>query len=111
MAIQYVNVSIRRDELTTIKECVPEWEVPLLQVVHGEGVSIITTEGDPVANRESPNVGEEFERLAARYKRSRNEDGSPGEVVVAAVYGNFKNSPQLAAAIKAATVKAKKDLL
>lgn len=110
MAIRYVNLAIRRDELTVLKVSVAEWEVPLLYLVHGE--EMVTVEaGTPWADRGPPEVQDEYRRLENKYKTPAGDDGSPGQRAVGLVYGSFGASPQLRQAIEAATFERTTDLL
>jgi hypothetical protein len=110
MAIRHVNVSIRRDELTTLRISVAEWEVPLLHLVHGEG-AVQELEGEPWADVDAPNVQDEYRRLQNKYKAPVNDDGSPGQQPVVSVYGSFGASPLLRQAIENATFDRPADLL
>lgn len=110
MAIRHKNLAIRRDELTVLKVSVAEWEVPLLQLVHGE--EMVTVEpGEPWADRDPPDVSDEYQRLYAKYKTPAEESGAPGQRAVVLVYGAFGASPLLRQAIQAATFERKTDLL
>lgn len=86
MSIKGKLISIRRSELHTVEDTVAAWEVPVIAAVHDDGaVKVI---GDVIiASRDLPPAKEEYERLEARYKRARNDDGSQGDPVVATVYG------------------------
>lgn len=110
MAIRHKNLSIRRDELTVLKVSVAEWEVPLLQLVHGE--EMVTIEpGEPWSDVEPPSVQDEYQRLFAKYKTPAEENGAPGQRAVTLVYGAFGASPLLKQAIQAATFTRTTDLL
>lgn len=110
MAIRFVNLAIRRDELTLTHTSVAEWEVPLLYLVHGEEmVSVLP--GEPWADRDPPEVTDEYRRLEAKYKTPPEDDGRPGQRAVGLVYGAFGASPQLRQAIEAATFERPADLL
>lgn len=75
------NVSIQRSELLTIPDQVGEWEIPILQLVHGpEAVAISTSVKD--ANS-YPAASVEYERLERRY----GENPATGTSRVAEVYG------------------------
>lgn len=86
MSIKGAIVSIRRSELHTVQDTVALWEVPVIAAVHDDGAVQIVKE-IVIANRELPNVKEEMERLEARYKRARNDDGSQGDLVAHNVFG------------------------
>lgn len=110
MAIRFKNLAIRRDELTVLKTSVAEWEVPLLKLVHGD--EMVTEEaGEPWADREAPEVSDEYRRLEAKYRMPPHDDGRPGDKAVVAVYGAFGASPALRQAIEAATFERTTDLL
>lgn len=109
-AIRFKNLAIRRDELTVLKTTVAEWEVPLLKLVHGD--EMVTEEaGEPWADRDPPEVSDEYRRLEAKYRMPPHDDGRPGERAVTAVYGAFGASPALRQAIEAATFERTTDLL
>lgn len=110
MAIKHVNVSIKRDELTTLKVTVAEWEVPLLHLVHGEG-AVQELPGEPWADVDPPEVRDEYRRLESKYKTPAEDDGRPGQRAVSLVYGPFGASPLLAQAIQVATFDRPQDLL
>lgn len=110
MAIRHKNLSVRRDELTLLKVTVAEWEVPLLHLVHGEGM-VQELEGEPWADVDAPNVQDEYQRLANKYKSPPDDDGRPGQSPVSAVYGPFGASPLLRQAIEAAVIERPTDLL
>ena len=110
MAIRHKNLKIRRDELTVLKVQVAEWEVPLLHLVHGEGM-VEEDAGEPWADVEAPEVTDEYQRLYAKYKTPPEESGAPGQRAVTLVYGPFNASPLLRQAIEAATFETPADLL
>lgn len=110
MAIKHQNVSIRRDELTTLRVTVAAWEVPLLHLVHREG-AVQDLPGEPWADVDPPNVVDEYQRLANKYRSPPDDDGRPGQSPVAAVYGPFGASPLLKQAIEAAVIPRPTDLL
>lgn len=85
--IRHVIVDIRRNEGATIRNSFPEWEIPILKVVHGE--DSVTEMGDRLVNRDPPEAHDEFTRLNTRYKRSKNDDGSQGTPYVHMVYGEL----------------------
>ena len=85
MSVKGQKIEIRRSELHTVVETVALWEVPVIAAVHEGDVKVLS---DVImAERSPPEAKEEYERLENRYKRSRNEDGSFGDAVVANVYG------------------------
>lgn len=59
------SLIIARDAHTAVDTAVPEWEVPVLMVEHGEGK--ITLGAIQVLDRELPDPKSEFERLGAKY--------------------------------------------
>jgi len=97
--IRHVTVDIRRNEGATIRNSFPQWEIPVLKVVHGEDA--VTEVGEKLVNRELPDAHEEFIRLNNRYKRGRNDDGSQGTPYVHMVYGEL-GVAKLAQALEAA---------
>ena len=86
MAVKGKKIQIRRSELHTVEDVMPLWEIPILIAVHEDG-GVKELEDAIIAGRDLPDAKEEYERLEARYKRARNEDGSLGGFVVAEVYG------------------------
>lgn len=85
--IRHVIVDIRRNEGATIRASFPEWEIPVIQAVHG--VDAVTEVGDRLVNRPLPGPEDEFQRLTTRYKRSRKEDGSYDAPYAHMVYGQL----------------------
>lgn len=81
MNVIYDIALIKISSTHTQRVEVPRWEVPVLQVIHGNAVEIV---GQVVIDRAVPDPAAEFQRLAARY-------GPKNEKVpaVAAIYGNF----------------------
>lgn len=74
-------VTIQRTELLTITEHVGEWEIPVLQLVHGAervAVGTFTKDAQPY-----PAAAAEYERLERRYR----ENPATGATRVAEVYG------------------------
>ena len=110
MAIRHKNLKVRRDELTVLKVTVAEWEVPLLHLVHGDGM-VEEVEGEPWADVDPPNLQDEWQRLYNKYKTPPEENGAPGQRAVVMVYGPFGASPLLRQAIEAATFERPADLL
>lgn len=79
------QISIQRSELCTLTDSVGEWEIPIIQLVHGaERVAIggFTKDAAPY-----PSAASEYERLERRYR----EDPATGVYHVAAVYGPAPN--------------------
>lgn len=101
--IRHVFVDIRRNEGATIRNSFPEWEIPILKVVHGE--DSVTEVGEKLVNREPPEAHDEFTRLNTRYKRSRGEGGEQSTPFVHMVYGEL-GVAKLQDAINAAVTKA-----
>jgi len=81
MNVIYDIASIRISEVHTQQVRVPRWEIPVLQVLHGNDLQVT---GQTIVKRAIPDPSAEFQRLADRYG-PRNEDLP----AVAAVYGNF----------------------
>ena len=81
MNVIYDIALIKISSTHTQRVEVPRWEVPVLQVIHGNDV-VIT--GQVIVDRAVPDPAAEFQRLATRY-------GPKNEKVpaVAAIYGNF----------------------
>jgi hypothetical protein len=104
--LRYKMIEIRLSELQTLQLSIPTWELPVLAAVHAGAE--ITDRGEEMIEREPPEAGDEYRRLAIRYRNSRTEDGGIGPPFVAIVYGQFGVGTQkLADAIKAATVEVK----
>lgn len=79
------QITVQRSELCSLTDSVGEWEIPILQLVHGaERVSIgkSTKDGAPY-----PAAAVEYERLERRYR----EDAATGVAYVSAVYGPAPN--------------------
>lgn len=87
MKIKHSVVDVRRSETTTTRVMVPNWEVPILEALHGIGISVVQEQ--PV-ERDPPEAGAEFERLAGRYGSERKKDGSLGDLIVQNVYGQHQ---------------------
>lgn len=81
--VKFIKAKIRRSPQHVQRVVVPAWELPVLQAVHGAGVSV---DGEQFIDREPPDVDTEFARLARRYKHPENSPESP---YVAQVYGAF----------------------
>ena len=81
MNVIYDIADIRISEVHTARVEVPRWEVPVLQVIHGNDIKVV---GQKVVERAVPQPAVEFQRLADRYG-PKNEDLP----AVAAVYGNY----------------------
>lgn len=78
-----LKVKVRRSPQHVQHVEVPAWELPVLQAVHGAGV---TVEGERFLARELPDADTEFSRLSRRYK---HPESSPEAPYVSQVYGAF----------------------
>lgn len=85
--IRYKVVRMTRDILMQVERSVPQWEVPVLDLVHGGQITVLDDK-DVIVDRPMPNVQNEWERLEAVYRNHRTEGGAPGAPVVATVYGD-----------------------
>lgn len=103
MAIKYLKLKVHRSEMHTVIRDFPEWEMPILEAMHGT----VEVEGKPlIVNRAPPDAQDEYARLERRYGRQENEDGSKGIPYVAAVYGQHGvGVARLKQAIEAGTVE------
>lgn len=63
--MRYVMVRVERNEHLAIARPVAPWEIPVLELVHGQEKIIVV--GDEFIDRELPDAGAEFDRLSARY--------------------------------------------
>ena len=80
--MKLATVIVVRSETESAQVNVPQWEVPVLQMVHGpEKISLVGEMEDK--DRPFPNAQEEFERLSQRYGADTKTDVHH----VAAVYG------------------------
>ncbi len=80
--MKLASVIVARSETESAQINVPQWEVPVLQMVHGpEKISLVGEMED--ADRPFPSASEEFERLSQRY----GADNKTDVYHVAAVYG------------------------
>lgn len=96
--IRFKMVRMTRDILMQVERAVPQWEVPILDLVHGGQITILD-DRDVIVDRPMPNVQNEWERLEAVYRNHRTQEGAPGAPVVATVYGD---GPRGAKALKEA---------
>lgn len=87
MKIKHAEVELRQNETTTIRMLLPLWEVPVLEAVHGSNK--VTVLAEKLVVRNKPDASTEFERLANRYRESRNDEGFKGPKYVTMVYGDF----------------------
>lgn len=92
--MRYERVMIKRDTQTTHNRAVPPWEIPILEMIFGEGnveqTGIFedvtdTVDGEVVA-RPYPDAAEEYDRLVSRYKK----DPETKIEIVAEVYGQSR---------------------
>jgi hypothetical protein len=103
--LKYIKAHIRVSELHTQEVTVPEWEVPILRAIHAANGDAVTVVGEELIDRTPPFAGDEFVRLATRYRNTKTDDGGQGIPYVASVYGQFGvGNDRLEQAIKAATV-------
>lgn len=102
MAIQFITVKIRKNELSTLEESFAEWEVPLVEALFEQCERV----GKFTVDREAPSAQEEFQRLESRYSRPAGLDGTPGMPLVISIYGAHQPGlMNLQRAIQAAVVK------
>lgn len=64
--MRYVELRVERNEHLMIARAVPPWEVPVLQLIHGEEKVVVTGE-IWVDDRELPDAGAELDRMSTRY--------------------------------------------
>jgi hypothetical protein len=83
MAIQFVTMKIRRNELSTLEESYAAWEIPLIEALFDQAERI----GEFTVDRDPPDTLEEYQRLENRYQRPTGLDGTPGQPLVLSVYG------------------------
>lgn len=100
--IRYKTVRMTRDILMQVERSVAQWEVPILDLVHGGQITVLDDK-DQIVDRPMPNVQNEWERLEAVYRNHRTEGGAPGAPVVAKVYGD---GPRGAKALQEAMAEA-----
>jgi hypothetical protein len=105
--MRYERVMIKRDTQTTHNRAVPPWEIPILEMIFGEGnveqtgvfEEVFDTQGDEKVPRDYPEAAEEYDRLVSRYKK----DPETKIEIVAEVYGQSrKGIKALAEAIEEA---------
>lgn len=83
--MQFIKVHVTRNELVSQTVAVRAWEVPLLELIHGQEKVEITGEVDsPHPWPEDP--ASEYARLELAYKATPDEKGETMNVV-ATVYG------------------------
>lgn len=92
--IRHITVDIRRNEGATIRNSFPEWEIPILKVVHGEDSVTQARDANGTAlvklvDRQLPDAHDEFVRLQNRYKRSRDDSGAQSTPYINMVYGEM----------------------
>lgn len=84
MKLRFKQIEVRMGQgVSIIRINVPEWEVPIVQSIHGETTEI----KDIVEDREAISVSSEFSRLQLAYGAERKEGGITGIPYVEAVYG------------------------
>lgn len=81
--MRHVRVIVQRDPTTKVNRSLPEWEVPLLEAVFGEGNVEMLDEYVNVPGEEYPEANSEFPRLADSY----GKDSDSGVAYAAIVYG------------------------
>lgn len=79
--MKYVNVLVERSEHLSVPATVPAWEVPVLQIIHGEERVVIRDEVDRKVD--APNEVHEYERL----ERCYGADVKTERSFVAEIYG------------------------
>ncbi len=79
--VRQLKVEVTQNSLLKTVSDVPQWEAQVLLAVWGEDARII---GEEVVERNIPDAGDEFARLAFKY--GPKDDDNP---FVARVYGNF----------------------
>jgi hypothetical protein len=104
MKYRHILADVRLSETHTQRVVLPEWEIPVLQAVHGNNVTEVGT--NDLDRKGEVEASNEFTRLAEKYK------GEPDQPpYVAAVYGLFgPGVTALGKAIKAATVEDEAEL-
>lgn len=73
--MRFINVTVTRDTNHSTANSYAPWELPLLEYLYDTGNIEVTGEF-VVADRELPEVNDEFARLASRYGKN-NETGVP----------------------------------
>lgn len=98
--MQYIKVNVRRDESADIVEFIGAWEVPVMEAVQGERVTV--GEAGEFEGRPWPeDAKSEFVRLEQKYGRTGGGDNDPS--FVERVYGiGSAGVKALGEAIKAA---------
>jgi hypothetical protein len=81
--MKYAVCEVRVSELHTKQLSCPPWEVPILQAIHGNAVTVI---GEREVDRDPPEPEHEYQRLATRYSGNKETPST----VVAQVYGVFE---------------------
>lgn len=84
--MRYERVMIKRDTQTTHNRAVPPWEIPILEMIFGEGNVEQTGIFEEVEGRDYPEATEEYDRLVSRYKK----DPETKIEIVAEVYGQSR---------------------
>lgn len=81
--MRYERVTVKRDTQTTYVRDVPPWEIPLLEFTFEDG-NVVRTGQFTEVDREYPEAGAEFARLAQAY----GADAKADVPHVASVYGD-----------------------
>jgi hypothetical protein len=84
--MRYERVMIKRDTQTTHNRAVPQWEIPILEMIFGEGNVEATGIFEDLDERDYPEAAEEYDRLVSRYKK----DPETKLEIVAEVYGQSR---------------------
>lgn len=96
--MRHVRVNVKRDQNTVTTREIPEWEVPVLEMIFEDG-NVQRIDGETAVDREYPGASFEFDRLVRAY----GADPQSGVPYVAAVYGQAQAGIRaLARAIDAA---------
>lgn len=102
--LKYLVIDVSISEHHTQRVTVPAWELPILTAIHARQEPEVIEE--VLIERPVPDAGDEFRRLANRYKNVVQDDGSQGAPWVAAVYGQFQGGDsRFAKAIRDAEVQ------
>lgn len=83
-----VSVGIKRNAAHTIQRECPEWEIPVLQELHGE-TSVLLGERKPIPKEEVPDVFTAYEKLIGRYGTN---DGTAALNTVYRTFDDFKRA-------------------
>jgi hypothetical protein len=83
--MRYEVIKITRDTNTVYSRAVPQWELPILEFIFGEG-NVVPTDKFEKAPRDYPEARDEYERLSKKY----GTDKETGTDFVATVYGSSR---------------------